>query len=84
MSTFHAIDAHSLLERATPDRSRNVALARDANDSAASAYIDGNLFFRVASWVNYHAITLAFLPMIVVFLLVIGKILRGSTYRDLP
>jgi hypothetical protein len=61
-----------------------VALARDANDSAATAYVDGNLFFRVASWLMYHSITLAFLPMMVVFLLVIGKILRGSTHRDLP
>jgi len=61
-----------------------VALARSANDSTASAYIDSNLFFRIASWVNFHAITLAFLPMMVVFLLVIGKILRGSTDRDPP
>jgi hypothetical protein len=61
-----------------------VAVARDANNSTASAYLDTNLFFRAASWVMYHGITLAFLPMMVVFLLVIAKILRGSSHQDIP
>lgn len=61
-----------------------IGLARDVNNSSAAEYLDNQLFFRAASWVNYHAITLAFLPMMVVFLLVIAKILRGSTHRDIP
>jgi hypothetical protein len=60
-----------------------VGFARDVNNSSATHYVDTQLFFRIASWVNFHAITLAFLPMMVVFLLVIAKILRGSTHRDI-
>ena len=61
-----------------------VALAQHVNDSTATHYVDTQLFFRIASWVNFHAITLAFLPMMVMFLLVIGKILRGSRHRNIP
>lgn len=59
-----------------------VGLARYANDSTATEYVNTQMFFRAASWLMVHSITLAFLPMVVVFLLVIAKILRGSSRRD--
>lgn len=56
-----------------------VALAPHANDASAAAYLSTQMFFRIASWVMYHSITLAFVPMMVVFLLVLARIVRGST-----
>jgi hypothetical protein len=56
-----------------------VGVARHMNDSSATAYLDTQMFFRVASWLMYHSITLAFLPMMVMFLLVLARILRGKS-----
>jgi hypothetical protein len=61
-----------------------VGVARYANDSSATEYVNSQMFFRAGSWLMIHSFTLAFLPMVVVFLLVIAKILRGSSHRDTP